>query len=203
MSEVAAFWDARFAEPGYKYGIEPNAFLRVQAAQFAPAAKVLLPGDGEGRNGVWLACQGHEVTAVDLSAVGLQKARAMAEQSGVAITTLEADLADWSPGHAQWDAVCLVFTHLPGSIRRSVHRKLAQGLRPGGRLVLEAFHPAQLTLRSGGPKDLDMLYTPAMLDADFAGLLRCELSWHGDTVLDEGPGHQGAAHVTRWVGSRI
>jgi SAM-dependent methyltransferase len=203
MSDVAAFWDTRFAEPGYKYGSEPNAFLRAQAAQFAPAGKVLVPGDGEGRNGVWLARQGHAVTTVDLSAIGLQKARALAEQSDVAIVTVEADLADWSPGLAQWDAVCLVYTHLPSSIRRSVHRKLAQGLRPGGRLVLEAFHPAQLALRSGGPKDLDLLYTPEQLDDDFAGLLQSHLSWQGPTELDEGPGHQGPAHVTRWVGSRI
>jgi hypothetical protein len=67
-------------------------------------------------------------------------------------------------------------------------------------MLLEAFHPEQLAHASGGPKDADMLYTPEQLDADFADLLTRVESWHGETVLTEGPGHQGIAHVTRWVG---
>ena len=196
------FWDQRFAEPGYKYGTEPNAFLREQAVRLTAPADVLVPGDGEGRNGVWLARQGHRVTAVDSSAVGLQKARDLAATLGVTVTTVLADLGDWSPAPASVDAVVLVYTHLPDAIRRSAHQRLASSLRPGGWLLLEAFHPAQLAHGSGGPKDADMLYTPEQLDADFAGLLTPVLSWHGETILSEGPGHQGLAHVTRWVGRR-
>ena len=197
------FWDQRFAEPGYKYGTEPNAFLREQAARLTAPADVLVPGDGEGRNGVWLAQQGHRVTAVDYSPVGLQKARALATAQGVTIATALADLGDWSPVPASVDAVVLIYTHLPGTIRQGAHRRLAQGLRPGGWLLLEAFHPAQLAHSSGGPKDADMLYTPELLDADFAGLLAPVLAWHGETTLSEGPGHQGLAQVTRWVGQRL
>jgi 2-polyprenyl-3-methyl-5-hydroxy-6-metoxy-1,4-benzoquinol methylase len=197
------FWDQRFAEPGYKYGTEPNAFLCQQAARLAPASRVLVPGDGEGRNGVWLAGQGHRVTSVDYSAVGLQKAQALAAGRGVALTTELVDLADWAPTAATLDAVVLVYTHLPSAIRQAAHRRLAQGLRAGGWMLLEAFHPEQLAHSSGGPRDVDMLYTPALLDADFAGLLRCELSWHGEIHLAEGPGHQGLAHVTRWLGRRL
>lgn len=197
------FWDQRFAEPGYKYGIEPNAFLREQAIRLTPAGRVLVPGDGEGRNGVWLAGQGHRVTSVDYSAVGLQKAQALAASHGVELRTELVDLADWVPAAGTLDAVVLVYTHLPSAIRQPAHRRLAQGLRPGGWLLLEAFHPEQLGHCSGGPKDVDMLYTPAMLDADFARLLRCELSWHGEIQLSEGLGHQGLAHVTRWLGQRI
>ncbi len=197
------FWDQRFAEPGYKYGIEPNAFLMEQAARLTAPADVLAPGDGEGRNGVWLARQGHRVTAVDYSQVGLQKARELAATQGVTLATVLADLADWTPAPASFDAVVLVYTHLPGAIRRSAHRRLAAGLRPGGWLILEAFHPAQLAHGSGGPRDLDMLYTPILLDADFLGLLAPTLTWDGEITLAEGPGHQGLAHVTRWVGRRI
>ena len=196
------FWDQRFAEPGYKYGTEPNAFLREQATRLPAAADVLVPGDGEGRNGVWLARQGHRVTAVDSSAVGLDKARALAAREGVALATTLADLADWTPATAAFDAVVLVYTHLPSAIRAGAHRRLAQGLKPGGWLLLEAFHPAQLAHASGGPKDPDMLYTPELLSADFAGLLSPVLAWHGETTLSEGRGHQGLAHVTRWVGQR-
>jgi len=196
------FWDQRFAEPGYKYGTEPNAFLIEQATRLVAPADVLVPGDGEGRNGVWLARQGHHVTAVDYSPVGLQKARDLAATWGVTLTTVLADLGDWSPAPASFDAVVLVYTHLPGAIRRSAHRRLASSLRPGGWLILEAFHPAQLAHSSGGPKDPDMLYTSAVLDAVFLGLLAPALTWEGEITLSEGPGHQGLAHVTRWVGRR-
>ena len=197
------FWDQRYSGPDYKYGTSPNTFLREQADRLAPPADVLVPGDGEGRNGVWLARQGHRVTAVDYSEVGLKKARELAASHGVALTTILADLGEWSPTPASFDAVVLIYTHLPGAIRRAAHRRLALGLRPGGWLVLEAFHPAQLAHTSGGPKDPDMLYTPEMLAGDFAGLLAPVLSWEGDTALSEGPGHQGPAHVTRWVGQRL
>jgi hypothetical protein len=94
----------------------------------------------------------------------------------------------------------LIYVHLPQAIRQQAHRRLARGLRPGGHLILESFHPGQLAHGSGGPKDVTLLYTPALLAADFAGVLETELSWDGETVLSEGPGHQGLAHVTRWIG---
>ena len=87
MNSPMNFWDQRFAEPGFKYGTEPNAFLKEQASRLPPASAVLVPGDGEGRNGVWLAGQGHRVTSVDSSAVGLQKARELAAHRGVALST--------------------------------------------------------------------------------------------------------------------
>jgi hypothetical protein len=197
------FWDQRFAEPGFKYGTEPNAFLRDQAHRLSPASQVLVPGDGEGRNGVWLAAQGHGVTSVDNSAVGLQKAQSLAARRGVVLRTELVDLADWQPAAASFDALVLIFTHLPATFRQTAHRRLAKGLRSGAWVLLEAFHPAQLGFSSGGPKDADMLYTPEQLNADFGGLIQPVLNWHGETVLDEGPGHQGPAHVTRWVGQRV
>ncbi len=203
MHSPLNFWDQRFAEPGFKYGTEPNAFLREQAVRLPPAGRVLVPGDGEGRNGVWLAARGHQVTSVDSSAVGLQKARDLASQHGVELETVVADLAVWEPAPASVDGVVLIYTHLPGSIRQSVHRKLALALKPGACLILEAFHPAQLQYASGGPKDLDMLYTQELLGADFGGLLQSVMAWDGEVTLSEGPGHQGLAHVTRWVGVRL
>lgn len=200
------FWDERFAEPGYKYGTAPNAFLREQAAGLADAARVLVPGDGEGRNGVWLAEQGHAVLAVDYSEVGLAKARALAAERGpdtaARLTTQWADLSGWLPPEGAFDAVVLVFCHLPSALRRLAHPRLAAALKPGGRLILEAFHPSQLGRSSGGPKDVDMLYTLADLRDDFAGLLDETLGWEGEVMLDEGPGHQGAGRVTRYVGAR-
>ena len=197
------FWDERFSTPGFKYGTEPNAFLRESARQLKPGSTVLVPGDGEGRNGVWLAGQGHAVTSVDNSRVGLEKAQRLALENGVSLNTTWADLADWSPEPASVDAVVLIYVHLPGSFRLRAHQALAKALKPGGWLILEAFHPLQLNHSSGGPQDVDMLYTPEQVTAEFDGLVKPTLAWQGLTTLAEGPGHQGLAHVTRWLGRRI
>lgn len=197
-----SFWDQQFGADGYKYGTQPNAFLMAHAHRLKLGSDVLVPGDGEGRNGAWLAGQGHRVTAMDGSAVGLEKARALAETRGVNLQTVQADLADWTPAPGSADAVVLIFVHLPPAIRLATHRRLVQALRPGGLLLLEAFHPRQLPLRSGGPKDEAMLYTLAMLRQDFDGLDEC-LGEEVETLLDEGPGHQGPAQVVRWIGRRL
>lgn len=194
------FWDQAYDTPQYKYGTAPNAFVRAQSALLAPGSRVLVPGDGEGRNGVWLAAQGHEVLSVDGSSVGLAKAHALAQQRGVPLATEQADLAEWTPAPASFDAVVLTYVHLPSSIRTDVHRRLARALRPGGWLILEAFTRKQLAYSSGGPKDGDMLYSLDALFQDFSGLLCEERAWEGVLKLDEGPGHQGQAHVLRWLG---
>lgn len=199
-TESVNFWDQNYSVEGYKYGLEPNAFLAQQAHRLPAAAAVLLPGDGEGRNGVWLARQGHQVTSVDASMVGLEKARKLAAQAGVELATCLADLSDWSPATASVDAVVLTYVHLPPGIRGEVHRRLAQALKPGGLLILESFHPRQLNFSSGGPKAAELLYSLEILRADFAAFLDEVLAWEGESCLDEGPGHQGAAYVTRWIG---
>ena len=196
------FWDEAFAAPGYKYGTEPNAFLREQAARFTPRSKVLVLGDGEGRNGVWLAGQGHSVLSVDSSAVGLRKARELAKSKGTTLRALQADLAEWAPAPASADVVVLTYVHLPEPLRHAVHRTLAKALKPGGWLLLEAFNPLQLQHHSGGPKDAALLYTLAQLRSDFADLLTEDAAQSHECAveLDEGPGHHGTAQVVRWLG---
>lgn len=194
------FWDQKFSVDGYKYGTAPNAFLVAQAGRFPPAADILVPGDGEGRNGTWLAQQGHRVVSMDGSAVGLEKARALADRLGVKIQTILGDLANWTPVPASADVVVLTFVHLLPVIRRDALRRLAAALRPGGCFLLEAFHPLQMDYSSGGPKDEEMLYTVSMLRDDLGDLLTEVEAWEGEVVLDEGAGHQGPAYVTHWVG---
>lgn len=197
------FWDQQFAPVDFKYGTEANQFLRQQAAQLPPGARVLLPGDGEGRNSVWLAEQGFQVTAMDSSRVGLDKAQNLAAQRGVEIEVVHADLADWIPAPASADAVVLTFVHLPGTLRAGVHQRLVKALRPGGLLILEAFHPRQLSYDSGGPKDVSMLYPLHTLRTDLQAALERNLkemlAWEGEDHLSEGPGHQGPAYLTRFV----
>lgn len=196
------FWDQNFSVPGFKYGTQPNVFLTEQAYRLALASKVLVPGDGEGRNGVWLAQQGHFVTSVDMSAVGLGKARQLAAEHGVALATEVVDLADWTPEPDSFDAVVLTYVHLPPAIRAAAHQRLCSALRPGGVWIQECFHPGQLAHSSGGPKDETMLYTLEMLRSDLGDALEELLAWEGETSLSEGPGHQGVARVTRLVGRK-
>ncbi len=200
------FWDQQFSTLEFKYGTQPNAFLRDQSSRLSPGSDILLPGDGEGRNSVWLAQQGHRVTALDSSAVGLKKAQKLAAEQGVLIDVLLADLENWEPEPQSVDAVVLTYVHLPAGLRTKTHRRLSQALRPGGWFILEAFHPNQLSFQSGGPKQEAMLYTKEMIRADLAsdiGLVVNEvMAWEGEVLLDEGLGHQGRAYLTRYIGKR-
>ena len=197
------FWDQQYSADGYKYGELPNAFVASQASRLPPKAQVIVPADGEGRNGVWLAQQGHQVLALDQSEVGLDKARALAAKRGVVLQTAAVDLTTWQPKTYSADAVVLTFVHLPPAARALVHAKCVQALKPGGLLILEAFAPEQLPLTSGGPKQLDMLFTLDMLRSDFLPALAELLGETVHDTLSEGQAHQGPAVLTRFVGQRI
>ena len=195
-------WDERYATPDFLYGTTPNQYLCAQRHRLAPASRVLVAADGEGRNGVWLAQQGHTVTSVDQSAVGQKKAIDLARARAVSVEFVCADLSRWSPpGAPQYDAAIAIFAHFPAAIRGGIHATLVRALRPGGLLILEAFHVKQLGRHSGGPKDRDMLYEAAVLQRDFAALTTLELT-EGTVVLDEGAKHQGEGYVVRFVGRR-
>lgn len=197
------FWDERYAGSDYKYGTLPNEFLRTQVTgRLSPGSRVLVPGDGEGRNGVWLAGQGMSVTTLDYSAQGVDKARKLAEHHRVVLEALCADLTEWRAEPGSFDAVALIYLHLPSALRRVVHRHLAEALVPGGWLILEAFEPAQLQFSSGGPRDVDMLMRVEDLREDFAGLLHLEQLESVQTELSEGGGHVGLAQVVRLIGCR-
>lgn len=195
-------WDEEFAKPGYRYGTEPNGFVVEMETRLPRGARVIAAGDGEGRNGVWLATQGHHVLALDASPVGLAKARALAETRGVAIETAVVDLSTYDPAPASADAVVLIYVHMPPAIRRAAHRNLVRALKPGGLVILEAFHLAQLGRTSGGPKDPAMLFDLALLKEDFGPDIRVIQSFEGDVDLDEGRGHIGRGAVVRFLGVR-
>lgn len=192
------FWNARYAEPGYAYGTEPNVFLVSQRAHLRPGMKALAVADGEGRNGVWLAEQGLDVLSVDASETGLAKARELAADRGAKLRTERADLTAWNWPQAAFDVIVSIFVHFPSEVRARLHRAMFDALRPGGVLILEAFTPEQLRYKSGGPPVADMLYTADMLRIDFAGgeVLLLE---ERVTDLAEGKYHRGPGAVVRLV----
>ena len=192
------FWNTRYAQPGYAYGTEPNAFLVSRKDYLRAGMKALAVADGEGRNGVWLAQQGLEVLSVDASGVGLQKARELATDRGVKIRTEQVDLTTWQWPEAAFDVIAAIFIHFPPEVRARMHRMMFKALRPGGILILEAFTPEQLQYKSGGPPVFEMLYTAEMLRVDFAGGEVIELE---ESIADlaEGKYHRGPAAVVRLV----
>ena len=195
------FWDKQYsAVEGYKYGTRPNAFLMAEAHRLPPHARILVPGDGEGRNGVWLASQGHEVLTVDISEVGVARVAGAGRGTRGPRRHPRGGPQGLDAAAGAFDAVVLTYLHMPPAMRTAVHRKVATALRPGGLLLLEAFHPRQLGRASGGPKEIELLYTLDDVRADFNGALDEESGEELEVLLDEGPGHQGMAAVTRYRG---
>ncbi|HZJ81977.1 MAG TPA: class I SAM-dependent methyltransferase [Guyparkeria sp.] len=198
---MSEFWNEKYGQADFLYGTRPNEFLLSQAYRLTPGARVLVLGDGEGRNGVWLAEQGFDVTTVDASAAGCAKARQLATERGVSPTIHCADLNELAWEGDGFDAVVLIFLHFEPASRREIYRRAAAALHPGGLLVIELFHPRQLAYQSGGPKRADMLVRASDLSQDLANIEWLLLA-EGKVLLDEGPGHQGAGFVTHGVGRR-
>lgn len=191
-------WDERYCREDYLYGKEPNDFLRAVAGQI-PLGRVLLLAEGEGRNAVYLAERGYGVTAVDSSAIGLEKAQRLAQERGGKITTIVADLREFVLEADAWEGIVSCFCHLPQEVRRPLHQAVTRGLKPGGALVLEGFSKEQLTYGTGGPPTLELLMELDELLSEFTGLefrhaRKCE------RAVREGSGHTGLASVVQLLG---
>lgn len=162
-------WDERYSAEEYAYGKAPNQFLAEHFAAI-PKGKVLSLAEGEGRNAVFLAQQGYAVTAVDASRVGLQKAQKLADEQGVSLELIHADLAEFDLGNEQWDGIVSIFCPLPSALRQQLHQKVVAALKPGGVYLIEAYTPEQLKHGTGGGKSADTMTTQADLMCELQGL---------------------------------
>ena len=196
----AAFWNNRYATPQYIYGETPNAFVAEKAPQIT-AGPVLCLAEGEGSNAVHLATLGHRVTAVDQSEAGLAKARRLAAARCVEIETVLADLGNFTIKPGVWSGIVATFAHLPPVIRRKVHAQAADGLRPGGVVILEAYTPAQLAFDTGGPKSPELLMTLVGLREELAGL-EFVIGREIERDVREGDGHTGRGAVVQILARR-
>lgn len=196
---VRARWDAWYAGETYLFGTAPNAYLRAQSPLLRPGMTALAVADGEGRNGCWLAAQGLAVSSVELSPVGVEKARRLAQRQDVALTAHCADMLAWDWPVETVDVAIEIFLQIPSVDRQIVHRRIRRALKPGGIVIIEAFH--KTGLGRTGPRDSDLLYDAAGLADDFASFDIMELL-EGTVRLDEGKRHQGPAQVVRLVARR-
>ena len=197
----ATLWDQRFEHPEPAYGAEPSLFLVEQADGFQPGQSVLVPADGEGRNGLWLARRGLHVTCVDISRIGLTKIRKVAEREQLALETMEQDLLTWTWPQARFDHIVSIYFHIASEHRSRLHHAMGNALVPGGHLLLEGFHRDQLGRDSGGPRDPAMLFDETMLRGDFASM-EIKILRRDDIILDEGRLHRGPAVLMRMLARR-
>lgn len=194
-------WDERYSADEYIFGTEPNDFLKTHAAQLKPGS-VLCLADGEGRNGVYLAKLGFDVTAVDLSATGLEKARKLAEQNSVNINTIQADLNDFVIEPNRWDNIISIFCHLSEPLRKKVHAASVQGLSKGGFFLLEAYTVEQLEMPGkGGPPLHELMFSAEMLKHDFQ-TLEIVQSLETQREVNEGSRHYGLSAVVQFIARR-
>jgi len=193
-------WDERFSAEEYVYGTKPNTFLEEQLSLLNPGA-ILFACEGEGRNAVFAASLGWNVSAFDGSKEGQKKANKLAEQTGVTIDYRIGDATEIEYPSESFDCIVFIYAHFPADIRTFIHQRALQWLKVGGTVLLEAFNPEQIPRTSGGPKDITMLYTPEILMHDFADVDDIAISI--ETVhLDEGPLHQGKAEVIRMIAKK-
>ena len=186
-------WDKRYDTDEYIYGKRENDFLAFCVSQL-PKGEILSLCEGEGRNAVYLARKGYNVTAVDGSQVGLEKAQRLASEHGVKIQTIVADLNNYKIEPGKWQGIISFFCHLPSSLRKKVHRECVNGLAPGGVLVLESFTPAQLKFVTGGPSDLQRLLGLEEAKEELDGL-EFLIAQEVERPIDEGELHRGMAAV--------
>jgi SAM-dependent methyltransferase len=195
-------WQARFAEPGYLFGTEPNVFLKSKAALLRAGARALAVADGEGRNGVFLAEQGLDVLSVDFSPHAQAKARALAEERGVALRFEQADMTNWNWPDAAFDVVAAIFIQFTKPPERAkMFAGIKRTLKPGGLLLLQGYGLKQLDYKTGGPSDPTQLYTRELLQDSFGDFASLDIREY-ESVMQEGSRHAGRSALIELVGTK-
>jgi SAM-dependent methyltransferase len=200
FKDARAVWDDRFTRAdGFLFGKAPNLWLEKQAPVLAPGSRVLCVADGEGRNSTWLAVQGHQVTAFDVSPVALDKLTGLAAERGVTVQARLSTIEDWDWLPGTFDAVVAIFVQFANpQARRAMFEGIAQTLVSGGLLIIEGYGPRQLRYRTGGPGILEHLYHPTMFSEAFPGW-QIVAGRDVDAEVHEGKGHDGRSHLVSAV----
>jgi len=185
------FWNERYATEDYIFGTAPNVFLASQSALIRPGMRALAIADGEGRNGVWLAEQGAQVHAIDVSPFALDKATKLAAERGVTLNTEQADVLSWTWPQAAYDLVAAIFIQFaPPPERDRIIQGIRRTLKPGGVLILQGYTPKQIEYGTGGPPNAANMYTPELLREWFGDWDIRHLHEH-ESFISEGTHHHG------------
>lgn len=194
-------WDDKYSDEEWVYGTEPNDFLAQTYAAIPHAGNVLCLAEGEGRNAVFLAEKGFDVTGVDASEVGLSKATKLAADRGVHVSLVNSAIESYDLGENRWHGVVSVFAHFPSAIRKQVHAAVVKALKPGGVLILEGYTVDQLGRGTGGPKDAELMMSAAGLQNELQGLEIVQLQEVVRPII-EGKGHTGDGAVVQLIAKK-
>ena len=194
-------WDIKYSSDDYFYGTDPNEFLRSNINYFRPGMSVLCLAEGEGRNAVFLAENGMQVTAIDGSSVGLAKMKKLAALKKLSVMAMTCDLGNYTVEPNSWDAIVSIWCHVPQILRRKLHADVVGGLKPGGIFLLEAYRPKQLDYKTGGPSDSNLMMTLPALEEELAGL-KILLGHEIEREVYEGKGHSGLSAVVQVIGRK-
>jgi SAM-dependent methyltransferase len=195
-------WQTRYAAADYLFGKEPNAFLRASAPLLPTSGTALAVADGEGRNGVFLAERGLDVLSIDFSPHAQAKARALAAERGVTLRVEQANVLTWAWPAGTFDVIAAIFVQFVAPAGRDVmFAGIRRALKPGGLLLLEGYRPEQLTYKTGGPSQLENLYTRDLLETAFADFASRDIREY-DSAIQEGSGHAGMSALIDLVGRK-
>lgn len=204
-SDWLTMWNTKFGQAEYAYGTSPNNYFK-EKLDALPTGAILFPAEGEGRNAVYAAEQGWEVSAFDISEAGQQKALKLAEQKQVSIDYKVGELPNLGYQPEQFDAIALIYAHFPPNIRSGYHKLLHSYLKKGGILIFEGFAKDHLAYKKknpnvGGPSNVDYLFSMEELQSDFPDYEILELK-KTTVELNEGDGHVGTGSVIRFLGKK-
>lgn len=191
------FWNKKYLRDGFLYGGKPNSFLLSCMSNFKKTQRFLCLGEGEGRNAIYFAIKGFEVVALDASDIGLKKLEVLAQEAKVQVKTKCIDLNNWEPSK-KYGSIVSSFLHMYKDDRELLFKKIESCLKEGGFFVGEFFSTNQLKYESGGPKDIDLLYSIDDFSNSFLTCSKHKIE-EVETILDEGKGHQGKASVIRVI----
>ncbi|NQV38915.1 MAG: class I SAM-dependent methyltransferase [Candidatus Marinimicrobia bacterium] len=193
-------WNERYDTDEFVYGMEPNQFL-VEAEPSFTGKKILCVADGEGRNGVWLANKGYDVTSIDYAQSGIDKISRYADTQGVSLNLKCTDLFEHNLSKDYYDGIVIIYSHFDEKDSTILFKKYKISLRPSGLIIFECFSKNQIENKSGGPKNIDLLYNLDFIKSSFSDMeiIQCK---ENVIVLEEGPLHQGKADVIRLIAKK-
>lgn len=203
---MTEFWNTRYGAAEFAYGETPNEFFKTELEKL-PKGTILLPAEGEGRNGVFSAKNGFSVEAFDISAAGKEKALTLASKHGVSLNYQVGNLAEINYPIGYFDCLALIYAHFPASLKSDYHKKLSTYLRQGGIVIFEAFSKNHIGYQQkyptvGGPQDLAMLFSIEEIKQDFSNFEILKLE-ETEVTLSEGIYHQGVGSVIRFIGKKL
>jgi 2-polyprenyl-3-methyl-5-hydroxy-6-metoxy-1,4-benzoquinol methylase len=194
-------WNERFKSEDYIYGTQPNVFIADIHKKLQLSGDALAIAEGEGRNAVFLAGQGMNVTTWDYAQSGLEKTQKLATKKGVTVNTKLVDLNEASWDKEKWDELICVFGHFPENLREKTLNGIKGAVKPEGYFITEVYSHYQLPYKSGGPKDESLLYKPEEFLKIFSDWKIIHF-FMGEVERNEGDFHKGLSHVIQFVGQK-